>query len=436
MIAGLTVSVISIVGMIVSVFFFPTVRIGKIRMQTFWFAPFIGALILLVFNLVDYKMVFSSLVASTSVNPLEILAIFISMVFISVVLDEVGFFKFLASIAVLKAKNSQKSMFIMLYVVVSILTIFTSNDIIVITFTPFLIFFCKSTKINPIPYLIGEFVGANTWSMFLIIGNPTNIYLATSFNIDFITYLEYMFIPTIFAGLFSLELMLLIFKNQFKLPLNNGVEEARISDKNIFLVSLSLLVICIILLSISSWINFPMWIIASVCGGLLLVFLIIYCSINRTEFFIFKESVLRIPFNLIPLLLSMFVIVLTLHSYDITKHLYEFLNVKETILSYGLSSLISANLINNIPMSVLYVDIIQNFSSISKEAIFATVISSNLAAFLTPMGALAGMMWMGILKKNGIKFSFGKFSAYGACICIPTLLVSLAGLYLSFYIFG
>ena len=96
MIAGLTISVISIVGMIVCVFFFPTVRIGKIRMQTFWFAPFIGAIILLVFNLVDYKMVFSSLVASTSVNPLEILAIFISMVFISVVLDEVGFFKFLA----------------------------------------------------------------------------------------------------------------------------------------------------------------------------------------------------------------------------------------------------------------------------------------------------------------------------------------------------
>ncbi len=57
-------------------------------MQTFWFAPLLGAILLLVFGLVDAELVFSSLIAPTSVNPLEILAIFISMVFISVVLDE------------------------------------------------------------------------------------------------------------------------------------------------------------------------------------------------------------------------------------------------------------------------------------------------------------------------------------------------------------
>lgn len=142
MIAAIVISILSIIGMICLVLFFPVIKIKKIQIQTFWFAPLIGSILLLSFGLVDSNLVFSSLIAPTSVNPLEILAIFISMVFISVVLDEVGFFKYLASVAVKKAKNSQLSMFILLYFVASILTIFTSNDIIIITFTPFIIFFC------------------------------------------------------------------------------------------------------------------------------------------------------------------------------------------------------------------------------------------------------------------------------------------------------
>ena len=35
---------------------------------------------------------------------------------------------------------------------------------------------------------MAEFAAANTWSMMLIIGNPTNIYLATSAGIDFTEY--------------------------------------------------------------------------------------------------------------------------------------------------------------------------------------------------------------------------------------------------------
>ena len=436
MIAALVISAIAIVGMIICVFAFPVLKIGKFQMQTFWFAPLIGAILLLSLGLVDAKMVFSSMIASTSVNPLEILAIFISMVFISVVLDEVGFFKYLASVAVQKSNNSQLTMFVLLYFIVSVLTVFTSNDIIVITFTPFIIFFCKNTKINPLPYLIGEFVGANTWSMLLIIGNPTNIYLATSYNIDFLDYLTHMAIPTFLAGIVSLAVMLILFRKYFKVPLTSSLEHDHIIDKTIFSVSLVLLIICIILLSISSWVGLSMWLIASISACILLVFVIVYCSFQKKEAFILKESLMRLPFNLIPLLLSMFVIVLTLHSYDITTYFYDVLNTNQPILSYGLSSFVVANLINNIPMSVLYVDIIENFSEISRQAIFASIISSNIAAFFTPIGALAGMMWMGILKKNDIPFSFGKFTFYGAIIAIPTLFASLGGLYLSFFLMG
>ena len=323
-------------------------------------------------------------------------------------------------------------MFIILFFMVSILTIFTSNDIIVITFTPFIIFFCKNTKISPIPYLVAEFVAANTWSMLLIIGNPTNIYLATSFNIDFFTYIKYMFIPTIFAGITSLLIMLLVFKNKLKQKLDSNISSDHILDKNIFIISLILLIICIVLLAISSFINLSMWIISLTSAGILLIFLVIYCIFNKDKRYILKESIFRLPFNLIPLLLSMFVIVLTLHQYDITTYIFNLLNTSQPILTFGLSSFVFANLTNNIPMSILYVDIIKNFTNISPQAIYSSIISSNIAAYFTPIGALAGIMWMSILRKNDVEFSFLKFSIYGSIIAIPTLLVSLGGLYISF----
>lgn len=410
----------------------PVLKIKNFEMQTFWFAPTLGAIILLIFGLVDANVVFLSMIENSSVNPLEILILFISMVFLSVVLDEVGFFKYLATLAVKKAKNSQFAMFIILFFMVSILTIFTSNDIIVITFTPFIIFFCKNTKISPIPYLVAEFVAANTWSMLLIIGNPTNIYLATSFNIDFFTYIKYMFLPTIFAGITSLLIMLLIFKNKLKQKLDSNISGDHILDKNIFIISLILLIICIILLAISSFINLSMWIISLTSAGILLIFLTIYCIFNKDKRYILKESIFRLPFNLIPLLLSMFVIVLTLHQYDITTYIFNLLNTSQPILTFGLSSFVFANLTNNIPMSILYVDIIKNFTNISPQAIYSSIISSNIAAYFTPIGALAGIMWMSILRKNDVEFSFLKFSIYGSIIAIPTLLVSLGGLYISF----
>ena len=128
----------------------------------------------------------------------------------------------------------------------------------------------------------------------------------------------------------------------------------------------------------------------------------------------------------------MFVIVLTLHQYDITTYIFNLLNTSQPILTFGLSSFVFANLTNNIPMSILYVDIIKNFTNISPQAIYSSIISSNIAAYFTPIGALAGIMWMSILRKNDVEFSFLKFSIYGSIIAIPTLLVSLGGLYISF----
>ena len=52
--------------------------------------------------------------------------------------------------------------------------------------------------------------------MLLSIGNPTNIFLSTAFDISFLDYFINMIIPTIFAGIFSFIALILLFYKDLK----------------------------------------------------------------------------------------------------------------------------------------------------------------------------------------------------------------------------
>ena len=92
----------------------------------------------------------------------SILVLFLSMTALSVFLDEIGFFRYLAGAAIRFAGEKQTVLFYVLYALVSVLTVFTSNDVIILTFTPFICYFTRCAGIDPLPYLVSEFVAANT----------------------------------------------------------------------------------------------------------------------------------------------------------------------------------------------------------------------------------------------------------------------------------
>ena len=81
-------------------------------------------------------------------------------------------------------------------------------------------------------------------------------------------------------------------------------------------------------------------------------------------------------------------------------------------------------------MSVLYSSILAGANS--PAAVYATVVGSNLGACLTPIGALAGIMWSSILKEHNLKFGYFDFLKIGVTVAIPALLAALAVLQLIF----
>lgn len=422
------------VALVLTVLTNPSINIGKYHIRIFyWTAPVLGSIALLLFRLLPLPVMWEGLTSSGSINPLKILTLFISMTTLSIYLDEVGFFSYIAGISLKFAKTSQRRLFCVLFLLVSVLTVFTSNDIIILTFTPFICYFSKKAEIDPMPYLFGEFVAANTWSMMLIIGNPTNIYLATANGIGFGAYTAHMLLPTLFAGITAFLLLLMIFRKPLSQPISIKEEKPAIRDKGLVIIGLLHLVFCTILLILSSYIGLEMWYITLGFAVSLFLCVTIYKKKKGVKERVLLHTIMRAPWELIPFVLSMFLLVLTLDRYQVTTIISGFFGADHLVWKYGIASFLSANVMNNIPMSVAFSSIVSHLSEADRlPAAYASIIGSNIGAYFTPLGALAGIMWSGILNKMGIPFSFRKYISYGIRISIPVLIAALLGLLIYF----
>ena len=425
--------IITIILMILAIIIKPSFKIKNFTIQTFWIVTLLGAIVVLSTCQVDFSSLWDNL-TSGKMNPIKILILFISLSMISISLDELNFFNYLSTKALIKAKGNQYKIFFTIYILVAVLTIFTSNDIVILTFTPFIIHFSKKAKINPLPYLIMEFVNANTYSMLLSIGNPTNIYLVGSQDISFVYYLSKMWLPTLFAGLATLGIILLIFRKDLNKHIEDiEIEDVKLNNKPLVVLNLIILGLTTISLVISNYINIEMWLVCLIALICLTIVLIVHSIISKDTTYLF-DTYKRLPYNLIPFILSMFILVLSLKENNVISEIQNVLdalsiNKYAEGFTYTISSTLFDNVINNIPMSVLYSSLLEGKSEL---ALFSTIIGSNIGAYLTPIGALAGIMWMSILKKYDLNFSFLTFMKYGIILVPISLIAATLGIILMF----
>lgn len=427
----IVISAVTCILLIINVLTEPEIKIKGLKFKIiYWIIPLLGALILLISGLLPFNTFYKGLTMPGGINPCKILVLFISMTMLSIFLDEAGMFSYLASRALGRTGGSQYKLFVVLFVLVSVLTVFTSNDIIILTFTPFITYFCKNAKIDPIPYLFGEFVAANTWSMALIIGNPTNIYLAQSIGITFGEYIVTMIVPTLFAGITAFVLLILIFRKQLSKPVDFTGREEKLKDRGLVGIGVLHLGICTVLLVISSYIGLEMWYITLGFAVSLFLISLLYLTIRKRPRRMLVITLLRAPWELIPFVISMFIIVLSLEYYNVTGIICNLIGNNYPVVKYGMASFLASNIMNNIPMAVAFSQIVSHTSEeVIKAATYSCIIGSNIGAYFTPLGALAGIMWAGILKRLGVSFSFGKYISYGVRISVPVMIAALIGLY-------
>ena len=129
-----------------------------------------GALLLIVLRLVPLKLA-GQAVAEGS----DVYLFLIGMMLLSELAREQGVFDWVASVAVRGAKGSCSRLFLLVYGVGTLVTIFMSNDATAVVLTPAILTAVRKAKVAPLPYLFVCALIANAASFVLPISNPANL---------------------------------------------------------------------------------------------------------------------------------------------------------------------------------------------------------------------------------------------------------------------
>lgn len=424
MISIYVLSALTILAMTLSFFLFPTINIKGKRIDTYWLITTIGAILILLFNINIAGNILNLFIQNNSTNPFKIIVLFLSLTFISKFLDAVGLFNFLASRASRIGKGNQFIIFTAFYFLISLLTIATNNDIIIIV-TPIMIYFAKASKIKPMPYLIMVCFVLNTLSTTFLTTNVSNLYLGSFFGITYFDYLAKLTPVSLILMLILYILLILVFYKDLKVKIEVEVEKEPIKNKFLLCLGLTSLILTTIFLIISNLINVEMYLITLIFALVDLIIGSIYCFIKKEDKIYILKPVKNLPYEFIPFLISMFIIISSLNQTDLLLQIGNLLNsiesVEAEVFAYGLTSAISANLVNNVPMSLLYANILNANTLTTVDNVYAAILASNLCALITPCGALSSLMFMRICKENEVKISYldyMKFAPLGIVLLV------------------
>ncbi|KAG2140528.1 uncharacterized protein EDB93DRAFT_1089775 [Suillus bovinus] len=165
-------------------------------------APILAIAILWAAQCLDPAVIRGGIVGTDGVKPYNILILFFSLAYMAITLDITGILQAAAFWVSNKGGSNGWKLYTYFYIMLTILSILLGNDPVILSGTAFLIYYTKVAELNHISWLMSEFAAANTASMVLFVGNPTNVVICEGFNVNNAAFTAYTILPFIACSIF------------------------------------------------------------------------------------------------------------------------------------------------------------------------------------------------------------------------------------------
>ncbi|KAI0223725.1 hypothetical protein L0F63_002752 [Massospora cicadina] len=162
---------------------------------------------------------------------------------------------------VTRCGKSGVGLFIGLFFLTIFIGAIASNDVVILTLSPLICYLSLTLSIDPWPFLIAEFVAANTASMALYIGNPTNVVISMAYDISFLRYSKLLSLPFLGAVLVQLGLLVVVYWKSIPKSIQAIDASPRVAlvRPRAALIGLLALLLCIFALVLSSLWHVSVW---------------------------------------------------------------------------------------------------------------------------------------------------------------------------------
>jgi arsenical pump membrane protein len=334
-----------------------------------------------------------------------------------------GLFDWLAAYAVRRSQGSARRLFVLVYGVGTIVTVFLSNDATAVVLTPAVHAATKHAKAKPLPYLfICAFI-ANAASFVLPISNPANLVVFGTHMPSLGSWLSQFGIASIASILITYGVLRFTQKGALTGDIDSDVELPVLSVGG-RLVAGGIVVTAILLLIASSldWqLGLPTFVAGLTTGIVILV------RERAAPWPVIKE----ISWSVLPLVAGLFVLVQGVEGTGLLAPLGQFIASRaaqapgSTALAAGGITAIVCNLVNNLPLALI-AGTLATGSHFSAPIKGAMLIGVDLGPNLSVTGSLATILWLVALRREGQEISARQFLALGVLVMPSALLAGLS----------
>ncbi len=356
----------------------------------------------------------------------------IGMMLLSELAREQGVFEWAASAAVRGARGSCSRLFLLVYGVGTLVTIFMSNDATAVVLTPAILAAVRKAKVSPLPYMFVCALIANAASFVLPISNPANLVVFHTGMPPLGTWLADFGVPSLLSIVVTFVVIRISFRHELCKNIKCEVEDAKLSG-NGKLVLAGLALMIAVLLTASAMkkdLGLP------TCLAALVITAVVSFKSKNNPITLARE----ISWGTLLLVAGLFIMVDAVESQGALKLTQQWLDWAAHLgqsagaLVAGFAVGIANNIVNNLPLGLIAGGTIRAAHA-KGLMVNAVLIGVDLGPNLSVTGSLATILWLLALRKDSggdaegekLDVSFWKFLEVGVVAMPVALFAALGG---------
>lgn len=324
--------------------------------------------------------------------------------------------------------------FATVYVISAVTAALFNNDAAILLLTPIVVPVIRRLYPKRAPYLVVPF----SFAVFMAAGvaplctsNPMNLVVAEHAGIGFNAYALRMFPVALVGAVVTYVMMRIAFRADLEDAVPAGGRElGSLADLG---ESPRLVLVIVVAMFASypilSYFEAPVW-LAALTGAVLTI------GVGLRSRMVTPAVAARgVAWDIIAFLFFIFVTALGLENIGVTHTMARLYGTDTTQASGGIAviggmSALGSAVLNNHPMAALNALAIGSLDGDNRFRTLAALVGGDLGPRLLPIGSLAGLLWLEMMRRLGVEIRALQFVRVGAIVTLPTLALSLLVLWL------